>query len=252
VNDPDAHDAPDLDLDHLGVLRQETERLARCCEQGPLDAAVPSCPGWDLGTLVRHVGFVHRWATMAAREGAPPTDRPELPEDAALATWLRDGAAALVETLEALPVDAPTWHPFPLPQVAGVWRRRQALETLIHRVDAELATGTRTPIEPALASDGIDEYLALALPRLRERDGVELPAGSLHLHCTDTAGEWLVWVDEEGLQVRREHAKGDAAVRGPAEPMLLRLWHRPTDRAEELDVIGDAAVAEAWLALGGV
>ncbi len=241
--------------DHLAAILAETERFAALCETGPLDRDVPACPGWHLQRLAQHVGFVHRWATMALQTAAPPADRPALPEQAdpaGLGAWLRQGAAELVSALEALPLDAPTWHPFPPPQVAGVWRRRQAIETLLHRVDAEEALDSPTPIDPVLASDGIDEYFELAVPRLVERDGVALPAASLHLHCTDTAGEWLVWVEDDRLQVRREHAKGDAALRGPAAPMLLRLWGRPTDRAHELDVVGDPSVVDAWLALGGV
>ncbi len=49
----------------------------------------------------------------------------------------------------------------------------------------------------------------------------------------------------------REHAKGDAALRGPALGLLLRLWGRPFPPADALEVVGDAAVAEAWLAIGG-
>jgi hypothetical protein len=46
--------------------------------------------------------------------------------------------------------------------------------------------------------------------------------------------------------VTREHAKGDAALRGPAADLLLALWHRlPLD---DLDVVGDRAVAERFVA----
>jgi hypothetical protein len=50
----------------------------------------------------------------------------------------------------------------------------------------------------------------------------------------------------------REHAKGDAALRGPAEAILLRLWNRDSLRAAELDEVGDPAVAAAWLAVPGM
>ena len=122
----------------------------------------------------------------------------------------------------------------------------------MHRWDAESAAGTTTPIDAALASDGIDEYFELGLPRVVVREGVALPAGSLHVHCTDVEGEWLVREEGGALELRREHAKGDAAVRGPAEVVLLTLWGRGTDRAGELEVIGDRSVADAWLALPGL
>ena len=42
--------------------------------------------------------------------------------------------------------------------------------------------------------------------------------------------------------VRREHTKGDAAIRGPAHDLLMVLWRR--DPLDTVDVIGDQAVAE--------
>ena len=77
------------------------------------------------------------------------------------------------------------------------------------------------------------------------RESVTLPAGSLHLHCTDTHGEWLVTIDDDGYHLVRAHAKGDAALRGPAEALLLRLWNRDTDRADELSPVGDERVLDA-------
>jgi uncharacterized protein (TIGR03083 family) len=186
--------------------------------------------------------------------GAPPDDDPAIPsDDDQLADWLRAGAADLVAALEDADPSAPTWHPFPVARVTRVWPRRQAIETVLHRWDAEAAAGWSATIDPVLASDGIDEYFEVALPRLMAREGVTLPPGSIHLHCTDVAGEWLVRAAGDGsLAVRREHAKGDAALRGPAEPMLLRLWGRSSERAHELDVVGDEAVAAAWLSLPGM
>ncbi len=71
--------------------------------------------------------------------------------------------------------------------------------------------------------------------------------GSVHLHCTDVDGEWIVAADDDGADVvTREHAKGDAAVRGPAHDLLMVLWRRrPLDTVE---VFGDRAVAERLIA----
>ena len=118
----------------------------------------------------------------------------------------------------------------------------------MHRWDAEHAIGATTPIDPELASDGIDEYLDLMLRRSVTRESVTLPVGSLHLHCTDTNGEWLISLDD-GFELVRAHAKAAAALRGPAEALLLRLWNRDTDRADELSPVGDESVLDAWLAI---
>jgi predicted lipid carrier protein YhbT len=91
----------------------------------------------------------------------------------------------------------------------------------------------------------------LALPRLVSRESLPLPGSSLHVHCTDVAGEWLVRADGDRLAVTREHAKGDAALRGRAEDLLLTLWGRPVPDGA-VDTVGDPAAAEAWLTLGGM
>ncbi len=69
----------------------------------------------------------------------------------------------------------------------------------------------------------------------------------MHFHCTDVEGEWIVGTADDGTSVvRREHAKGDAAVRGPAHDLLMVLWRRAP--LETVDVIGERAVAERLLA----
>ena len=70
------------------------------------------------------------------------------------------------------------------------------------------------------------------------------PTGSLHLHRTDGEGEWLAKNEGGALVVTREHAKGDAAVRGSGSDLLLWIW----GRGGEVEIFGDEAVAAAWAA----
>lgn len=254
------HDAPDRATTRdrfLGHVAADVARFAAVLRLGALDAPVAACPGWDLRALTAHLGQVHRWARHSAANAAPPesfdTYAPDPSLDGeALATWLEQGAADLADTLRTIDLDGSTWHPFMAPRVGHVWPRRQAHETSMHRWDAEVAAGLApTPIDPELASDGIDEYFELVIPRLVKREGFTLPAGSLHVHCTDTHGEWLVHADPEYTMVRA-HQKGDAALRGPAEAILMRLWNRESPRASELSRVGDERVLTAWLALSGL
>src|SRR5690606_3449411 len=171
-----------------------------------------------------------------------------------LATWFEKGAARLAATLRAADPSAPTWHPFLVERVAGVWPRRQAHEMAIHRWDAERAVGEPEPIDPELASDGIDEYFEVTHPRTITRERAIPPAGSLHVHCTDVAGEWLAWYDSDqpdSYRFTREHAKGDAALRGPAGEIVLALYHRAHD-SSALSPVGDEAVLAAWLGTPGL
>jgi uncharacterized protein (TIGR03083 family) len=246
---------------YLGHVRSDVERMATLVSAGPLGAPVVACPGWDLAALATHVGDVHRWVIESVTTARRPTvaehEPPDRRDATALADWLRAGATEMVELLAAADESAPTWHPFPVERVVRVWPRRQAHENLVHRVDAETAVGAPSHVDRVLASDGIDEYLELVLPRLVARERVTIPSGSIHLHCTDVPGEWLATVVDGQLAVRREHAKGDAALRGRAEALLLRLWNRPAPRGagsddEPLDVVGDRDVAAAWLALSGL
>ena len=45
------------------------------------------------------------------------------------------------------------------PDTAAFWPRRMAHETSVHRVDAQQAAGAQLPIDTALATDGVDEFL---------------------------------------------------------------------------------------------
>ena len=67
---------------------------------------------------------------------------------------------------------------------------------------------------------------------------------TIHLHCTDGEGEWLVRLAPDGATVTREHAKGDVAARGTASDLLLLVWGRITPDA--VDVFGDAALLARW------
>ena len=161
---------------------------------------MPDCPGWTLRDLVEHLGGVHRWAHEGITTGRAPdrssTDpAPDAPprEADGLARWFGDGAIALAQVLDAADLDTPAWMPFRVERpTIGVWLRRQTHETSLHRWDAESAVGAPGPIEATSAADGIDEYFDLVLARRVDRDGITLPSHSLHVHCTDTPGEWFV------------------------------------------------------------
>jgi uncharacterized protein (TIGR03083 family) len=170
--------------------------------------------------------------------GAPPT------EAAAVTDWAQLRLGELVAAVRSLDdPDRPVYAFAPEHRRAGFWPRRMAQETTVHRVDAEQAAGGRGgAIDPTLAVDGIDEVLSVFVATL----GAGRSPGddrTVHLHATDVEGEWLVRFTPDGVVVERGHAKGDAAVRGPAGDLLLWLWGRRS--LDELEVFGDVGAAEA-------
>jgi len=221
--------------------------LAAARDAGPA-APVPACPGWNVSDLTFHIGEVHHfWGTVVAERLADPELAAEPPRpatDEAVMAFAEDNARRLEVVLTATDPATPVWTWSTQHDVAFV-ARRMAHETAVHRYDAERAAGREWRIDPPFASDGVDEFLFHFLmwvaPEAAPLDG------SVHLHCTDVDGEWLVSTDADGTDlVTREHAKGDAAVRGAAHDLLMALWRRqPLDTVE---VIGDRSVAERLIA----
>ena len=229
----------------LEAIRGDSAALAAAARKG-LDAAVPSCPEWDVAELVRHTGRVHQWVNEIVRTRSQEyIDRKRLPPapDDDLVGWFERGAETLVATLEAVDADEPVWNWSKGPQAASFWPRRMAQETAVHRWDSENALGIASPIDSELAVDGVNELLDVFMQSGRLPEDVTL-GGSLHVHATDTEGEWLVQIERGAVDVRREHSKGDAAVRGTASDLLLFLWNRVP--ASALEVFGDEDVIRRW------
>jgi uncharacterized protein (TIGR03083 family) len=228
-------------------VRADGRRLADVAE-GHLAAPVPSCPEWTVADLVFHVGEVHWfWRQIAGQRATemPELVRPKAPEGEALVPWLRDEVAQVTSVLEHADPSDPIWTWTDQRDDIGWIQRRMAQETAVHRWDGEAAVGTTTPIDAALAIDGIDEFLDVFLIPYAQRS----PAGgaTVHLHCTDGPGEWLVTMDDGAVSVSREHGKGDAAVRGSASDLLLLLWRRVSP--DQLEVFGDRATLDRFLAV---
>lgn len=236
----------------LGALWRDGLALADAAEEAGLGAEVPSCPGWTVADLVWHTGEVHLfWRTAVAERWTDPSAylEPERPLGDELVAWFREGVQRSVEVLQAADPLGAVWTWAPRGGTVAWVQRRMAQETAVHRWDAELAAGDPRPIEAALAADGVDEFLEHFTDAAVA--GAEPLGGTVHLHATDGAGEWLVDEPVAGgpLEVRREHAKGDCAVRGPASDLLLALWRRvAVDDAGRFEVFGDADVARHLVA----
>lgn len=228
---------------YLGAIERDGRALL-AATRTDLTAPVDSCPGWSAYDLLEHMGRVHRWAAgHVHRRGRPPEgssrNEPGPADPAEVTPWYESGLAGLLDVLHG-DLDAPAWNWTGQDLRAGWWARRQAHETAVHRWDAD----GHSVEPPNLAADGIDEVLGLA-PLGAFRRALDVPA-TVHLHCTDSDGEWVVALTADGIEIRNEHAKADAALRGGAADLLLVLWGRlPYD---QLDVVGEPAVLDRWFA----
>jgi uncharacterized protein (TIGR03083 family) len=153
--------------EHIDALRHHGRLLADAAGRAGLDAAIPPCPAWQVKDLLRHTGYIHRWAARHITECPDavldgPAEEDILRGGAAdpdLLDWFRAGHAALVETLSTADPGLVCATFMDAPSSLAFWARRQAHETAIHRADADSASGIRPEYDPEFAADGIDELI---------------------------------------------------------------------------------------------
>ncbi len=232
-------------LDLLATVPASSATLVSAALEAGLDTPVPSCPGWTAQQLVRHAGMVLRYVGKVVDAGGPIDAKalPKPPPGALVVQWFEEMAKGTVDALAAKAPDDELWNWAGQPPVAAFWQRRVANELAVHAADAQLAAGRSPQVETELAADGIDELLTVLLPAKAAMGGADpTGVGTLHVHCTDTEGEWLVEPASGSLEVTRAHAKGDAALRGPASEVLLRLCNR----GDGGEVVGDPSVVATF------
>jgi len=245
--------------EHIDALRRQGESLADAAERAGLDATVPPCSPWLVKDLLRHTGYIHRWAArhITERPGQVldgPSEEEILrggADDAGLIAWFRAGHAALADTLAAADptVECGTFMPAPSP--LAFWARRQAHETAIHRADAESATGAMPEYEPGFAADGIDELIMGFGRRRKYQPGSATDGARLRVLVTDTGDAWLIEAQEGRLQPRHDaHGAEDVrcTVSGPASGVYLYLWNRADATPAGVTVTGDPGLLSAWQA----
>ena len=239
--------------EHVDMLRRQGEWLADAAERAGLHAAVPPCPPWQVRDLLRHTGYIHRWAVRHITERpAQVIDGPPEEEilrggatDPELLAWFRAGYAALAETLATADPALECATFMAAPSALAFWARRQAHETAIHRADAESAVGA-TPEYPAkFAADGIDELIMGFGQRRKYRPETSADSG-MQVLATDTGDAWHLDVDQGRIQAHRGPSPGGCTVSGPASGVYLFLWNRSGDAQASVTVTGDRGFLTAW------
>ena len=252
-------------VDYIDHLARESARFAEALKGAPPQAAVPSCPGWDADDLLWHLAEVQWFWGTIVREGVTGEGAEEMKPDRpagrdGLLAFYQRASRDLGEILATRAPDTPAWT-WSADQTVGFIRRRQAHEALIHRVDAELAAGERTGMDPRLSSDGVDEVLRVMYGGVPDW-GTFTPGGpdTVRLSAADTGDSWFVTVgrftgtdpgddasyDEPCLEVAEQDTGEPAAARvtGRAADLDCWLWHRPP--LEPVERSGDQGVLDGF------
>ncbi|MGO4597804.1 maleylpyruvate isomerase family mycothiol-dependent enzyme [Terrabacter sp. 2RAF25] len=257
-------------LDHLAA---DSARFRAALEHAPTDARVPTCPDWDADDLLWHLAEVQWfWGEIAERGLTDPADldamnasREERPSHRAGLLDLYDRSSErLHRVLSVLPPETPLWM-WADDKSAGYIRRRQAHEAMVHRLDAELTVGERTPLDCRLAADGVDEALRIMRGYEPEPGLTHEPIGpAVTIATVDAMHAWTVTpvritgTDADGdvidterfLVVDGPDGEAVAEICGSAADLDCWLWNRPADG--EITREGDAAALAAVDAvLGG-
>ncbi len=237
---------------YLGELRIQGALLRASAALAGTAAAVPSCPGWTVGDLVRHTAKVHQWATAILSGGESAAFQFSPPPDSRLFDAYDRGLAALLSRLRAsaespaaesgLP---PVWTPVAAASATLFWARRQAHETAIHGVDAQLAAGYGVrDFAPEFAADGVAELLTdLAVRRF---DTAAMPGRrTISLTPLDVNESWTLSAGPEGVSCRlAADDQPDLSVFGLADELYRWAWNRAGD--DEVALRGDLSLADRW------
>jgi uncharacterized protein (TIGR03083 family) len=244
------------DVDHLEcctALENEVARFANVMSTMSRDEEVASCPGWNVVDLAEHLSMVHRWAEELVRRRSPQRiSRMASVEnrDDVSPKWIEEGGRRLVATLRDADPNDEMWA-WGRDQHVQFWSRRQLHETLVHRMDLELAAQLVPTSEPAIALDAIDEYLsniekvATNSPDLSQLRG---NGETLLFRPHDSPVKWSITFDGEGFRVSRDETHFDAELAGSPVDLLLAILRRRGVDEGEVAVKGDRTLVDFWLA----
>ena len=238
--------------EHCDALEVEVERFALTMNTVDGAAPVHSCPGWSVLDVAEHLGTIHRWADeLVQRRSGDRIPRPalELREGDVSPAWIREGGHRLVATLRAANPDDTMWA-WGVDQHVRFWSRRQLHETLVHRMDIELA-GDEVPASSIeVAVDAIDEFLANIQTAAKSSSTVSSIRGTgerLGIRDLESGATWMIALSEEGFRVSAGAGTTSAEIAGPSVDLLLVLCRRRAPGERGVTLSGDRQLATYWL-----
>lgn len=239
----------DAHLQFLDHLTRESARFRAALAEADPQTRVPTCPDWDADDLLWHLGEVQWFWGEIAETGVTSADQleglnrarePRPSDRAGLLACYDRSSQRLHRALGELPPETERWM-WADDHSAGYIARRQAHEALIHRVDAELTGGGRTPLDPALAADGVDEVLTV-MRGYEDEAGLTATAlsGPVLLKTIDTGHTWMV----TPVRVFGTDRDGDDWDLARFRLLGTDDGHRADRDGHAAQVVGDASLAD--------
>jgi uncharacterized protein (TIGR03083 family) len=238
-------------VENCHALRVEIARFSNVMSMVAPGQGVSTCPGWTVLDLAEHLGVIHRWAEELVRLRSPvriPRDIPPSLRDDVNPGWITEGGEQLVATLLAANPDDSMWA-WGLDQHVRFWSRRQLHETLVHRMDLELAAGIEPSADSATAVDAVDEYLSNLEKVANHSPDSSLLRGHGERLAFRAGDEtpWSITLNTESLSVSRSEGAFDAELVGaPVDLLLAILRRRGLDEAG-VEVRGNRQLIDFWL-----
>ncbi|WP_245848617.1 maleylpyruvate isomerase N-terminal domain-containing protein [Lentzea kentuckyensis] len=213
------------------VFMEQAEMFRKAVSDADPTAEVPTRPGWTVQDLVIHLARFLETSTAYLRTGSrSPMQPPPAPTGLAPLEYLDLQLVAAHEILTAVPGNRPVWTFSPsAPDLAWVWHRRVAHETVLRRFDAQATVRQLVATDADLAVDGIDEVLTTIVAAKVAGDVPGEVSGSAVVRPTDVPESWLISLAPGEVPEVRAAAPGEdggAQIVGEAELVYFWLWNR--------------------------
>lgn len=230
---------------YLNHLNADYQLLASAIPEAPVD--VPSCPGWTTKDLAKHMAHVYLGQAYVVETGSQAENKEHLapyPRTDDFLEFMSWGFAAITKTLDINRPERPTWSWHHSDFSVDFWFRRMAHETVIHRIDAQQAVGSVTPIDEALALDGVDEVLDF-LPLMGswpEVPNVDFGIVSIVASTKNGSKVWDLNFTDQATTVSaidKANVSARLVISGDAEAMDLYLWGRIDSSDPRISITGE-------------